>query len=109
MLRSRFVTIATTPGTRGVDVTTSLRTASAAAPKFVLMIFLPLYWNDSVDATLFECSVHRKTLVAVRRDLVAFQPIGADAAAVRQNAARLAFDVRAQVPGMGLRDQRRVG
>src|SRR5262245_1287718 len=107
MLRWRSVTIATTPGTRGVDVTTPSRTASAAALKFVLMIFLHLYWNGFVDAALR--SVHGKTLVVVGRDLVTLLTIGADATAVGQHTARFALDVRAQIPRMGFCDQRRIG
>src|SRR2546430_7469864 len=106
MLRWRSVTIATTPGTRGVDVTTPSRTAFAAALKFVLMIFLPLYWNGFVDAALR--SVHGKTMVVVRRDLLALLTIGANATAVGQHKARLALDIRAQTPGMGFCNQRRI-
>src|SRR6266436_7445491 len=107
MLRWRSVTIATTPGTRGVDVTTPSRTASAAQLKFVLMIFLPLYWNGFVGAALR--SVHGKTLVVFRRDLVALLTIGTNTTAVGQHTARLALDVRAQIPGMGFCNQRCIG
>src|SRR6266702_280433 len=104
MLRWRSVTIATTPGTRGVDVTTPPRTASAAALKFVLMIFLLCIGMVFVDAAVR--SMHGEALVVVRRDLVALLTIGADTTAVGQHTARLALDVRAQIPGMGFCDQR---
>ena len=46
--------------------------------------------------------------VAFRRHVVAFLPVGSDAADVGHEDARLAGDVRAHVPGVGLRVERHV-
>src|SRR5215472_13466782 len=54
-------------------------------------------------------SAHCKTRVAPDGELLAFLVIGPDAAGERQHPPLLAGDVRAHVPGVGLRDERRVG
>src|SRR5215469_4952214 len=61
-----------------------------------------------VSSSAALCSVHGKTLVVVGSDLVALLTIGADATAVGQHTARLTLDVRAQIPGVGFCDQRRI-
>src|SRR5882672_5137691 len=54
-------------------------------------------------------SMHGKAEVAARGDLVAFPVIGAYTASVGQHPARLALDVRAEIPGVGPGDECRIG
>src|SRR4051794_41033383 len=120
MLRCRSVTIATTPGTRGLDVTTPSRMASTAALKSAIILFPPGFEGISIrdgppsrPARLTPCRarrlLHGETLIAGRGDFIAFLAIRADAAGVGQDPARLAFDVRAEVPRIGPGDEGRIG
>src|SRR6476660_8205018 len=54
-------------------------------------------------------SRHRKSLIALGRNLVADLPVGPDAADIGHEYPRLAGDVGAHVPGIGLRIERGVG
>src|SRR6476659_8532273 len=120
MLRRGSVTIATTPGTRGSDVTTRFRTASAAALKSVAICFPPFDLSkarprltcvrrgpfSSSGQTPARRSTHRETLVVLGRDLVALLPIGPDAADIGQQAPRLTLHVGTHVPRHRLRHER---
>src|SRR5436190_21345336 len=50
-------------------------------------------------------SMHGEAAVAARGDLVAFPVIGAYTAGVGQHPARLALDIRAEIPGVGPGDE----
>src|SRR4051794_22488882 len=104
MLWWRSVAIATTPGTRGSDVTTRFKVPSAAALGSVVIVYPPSRERLSTWRLLQGVA-----LVAARGDLVAPLAVGAHAARVGEDPARLALDVRAQVPGVGPGDQGRVG
>src|SRR5271165_4749759 len=136
MFRWRSVAIATTPGARGLEVTTLFRMASAVVLKSALIavppVVLMVIWlgaaatsspqparrrrgsgqlraaGSSARRLAVPRSLHREALVAARGHLGAFLPVGPDAARIGQDPARLPFDVRSQVPRDGLRDQARV-
>src|SRR4029434_8916811 len=54
-------------------------------------------------------SLHGEAGVAARGALVAFPVIGAYTAGVGQHPARLALDIRAEIPGVGFCDECRIG
>src|SRR5262249_43243019 len=62
-----------------------------------------LFGRDRVRGPTLTCAGERKPLVAVLGDFGALPAISADAfrAEIRQEAARLALDVGAHVPGIG--------
>src|ERR1700691_38512 len=127
MLRWRSVAIATTPGTRGSDVTRWLRAASTVALKSSMLLPPCLLLRLAVERPgsfvslprrrdcpspqlmATSCSAHRETFVAAGGDLVAFLPIGADDADIRQQPPGFALDVGPHVLGVGLDHEGRGG
>jgi selenocysteine lyase/cysteine desulfurase len=87
------------------------------APRLGRLRVSPHVYNDEDDADRFVASHplrllrprHRKPLIALRRNLVADLTVWPDAADIRHENPRLAGDVGAHVPGIGLRVERGVG
>src|SRR5580704_10446998 len=124
MLRWRSVTIATTPGTRGLDITTRLRIVSVVAlrssilfpPCLLLRLERPgpsmspprmdaaslFHWQHILYLCRHSGSADREARVAAGGDRVAFLSVGAHTADIGQQAARLALHVGAHVPRVGL-------
>src|ERR1700712_2157015 len=70
-----------------------------------------VFWDDAAlrgcrRALLLRRARHPETLIALGGDVVADLAIDADAADIRHEDARLARDVGAHVPGIGLRIER---
>src|SRR5580700_2826740 len=127
MLRWRSVAIATTPGTRGSDVTRRFRAASTVGLKFSILLPPCLLLRLAVErepaagretASLLTAyslfmstsrSAHRETFVAAGGDRVAFLPVGADATDIRQQPPGLTLNVGPHVPGVCLDHESRGG